>query len=55
MLFSVELSAVPITLPFIMVRRLSGVQFGLYIIRNLLNREYDYRPNWTTRTPITNL
>ena len=50
----------------IMVIGLSGVQFGLQSYESLtksddreagvrfVNHEYDYRQNWTTRSPITN-
>ena len=35
-----------------MVTGLNGVQFGLE--SDLFNHEYDYRPNWTTRSSVTN-
>ena len=48
---------------YVMVIGLSGVQFGLSVIiqvitksreSDFVNHEYDYRPNWTTRSLITN-
>ena len=55
-----------IALQLVMITGASGVQFGLYLYEWLtksddraaavwfVNHSYDYRPNWTKRSPATN-